>query len=353
VHDGDDCIAAVSTCEMLSAPKDGVLKTSGHDSESTPGVSAQLTCKEGMFPKGAVKTICLSTGEWSDELGACTECTLKGCEVCSTEKTCSKCNAESLLLDNGTCGSIPKSCADLYAQGKRKNGIYRLTSGDAKQTYKQHCILEDTDHYTGGWTRFVRVEPGCESLNAFDNDCARGYTKSRTGCWEFDGKIMAQASDKQVMAVGQGDLKRKYIAKLPASSGQDFVEMLTGDRGGMPEWYEWSKKSFVQGEGGNCNTNDHTQWNCVPQTGLHVHYASRSCLNDGGAPAPRTMYCDRCTNNEDWWLGFSAMGQSDAENLGRFVSCDGECGWDDTITRDGIRGDQHGAKRTAAWLYYK
>lgn len=33
----------------------------------------------------------------------------------------------------------------------------------------------------------------CESLNAFDNDCARGYTKSRTGCWEFDGKIMAQA----------------------------------------------------------------------------------------------------------------------------------------------------------------
>eukprot|EP00729_Bicosta_minor_P006633 gene6633-23142_t len=191
--------------------------------ESTPGVSAHLTCKEGMFPKGAVKTICLSTGEWSDKLGACTECTLKGCEVCSTEKTCSKCNAESLLLDNGTCGSIPKSCADLYAQGKRKNGIYRLTSGDAKQTYKQHCILEDTDHYTGGWTRFVRVEPGCESLNAFDNDCARGYTKSRTGCWEFDGKIMAQASDKQVMAVGQ------------ASSGQDFVEMLTGDRGGMPE----------------------------------------------------------------------------------------------------------------------
>lgn len=126
----------------------------------------------------------LSTGEWSDKLGACTECTLKGCEVCSTEKTCSKCNAESLLLDNGTCGSIPKSCADLYAQGKRKNGIYRLTSGDAKQTYKQHCILEDTDHYTGGWTRFVRVEPGY----AFD-DAYYFCFYSSWAAWWWDERI--------------------------------------------------------------------------------------------------------------------------------------------------------------------
>ena len=77
-----------------------------------------------------------------------------------------------------------------------------------------------------------------------------------------------------------------------------------------------------------------------------------TCVCNSDIMTPR-RYCDRCTNNEDWWLGFSAMGQSDAENLGRFVSCDGECGWDDTFTRDGNRGDQHGAKRTAAWLYYK
>ena len=286
----------------------------------------------------------------------CTECTLEGCALCSTDQTCGECNEGYMLSDeDNTCKVYPKSCADLYSQGGRENGIYALTTSDLKQTYKQHCILEDTDHYTGGWTRFVRVEPGCESLNAFDDDCSRGYTKSRTGCWEFDDRIMSQASDRQVMAVGQGQLKRQYIAKLPANTGQDFVGMLTGDVGGTPQWYEWSTKTFVQGEGGKCNTNDHTQWNCAPKVGLYVHYSTRSCKNDGGAPARKTMYCELCSNNEDWWIGFSAMGRSDAENLGRFVQCDGECGWDGSVAgpKNNIRGDGLGSKRTAAWFYYK
>ena len=58
MHDGDDCIASTSTCEKLAAPKDGELKTTGHDSESTPGVTAHLNCKEGTFAKGAAKITC-------------------------------------------------------------------------------------------------------------------------------------------------------------------------------------------------------------------------------------------------------------------------------------------------------
>jgi hypothetical protein len=136
-------------------------------------------------------------------------------------------------------------------------------------------------------------------------------------------------------------------------SGQDFVELLTADRAATPQWYEWEQKRWVNGEGalenGGCNVNDHSQWNCVPKVGLHSHYATRNCLNNGGGRTPAVMYCGQCTNNEDWYTSFSAVGDDD-RNLERFVL---NGNWDGTTNKHGIRGDGHGTKRTSQWLYYK
>jgi hypothetical protein len=131
-HNGEDCVPLIPTCVELSTPSKGTLVTSGHSSESTPGVSAMLTCDEGTYPDGAAKVTCLSTGEWSAGLATCARCALDNCIACSSKTECKVggCKAGFKLDTDSNCVPEMKSCKDYYDKGAREDGIYTLTSDD-------------------------------------------------------------------------------------------------------------------------------------------------------------------------------------------------------------------------------
>jgi hypothetical protein len=134
--------------------------------------------------------------------------------------------------------------------------------------------------FGGGWTRFGRVRGGeCSGASIKGIECEREFTQVGGQCWVFHGPSMQKSKLQLLMYEPQGSNRIQWVDFRPAIAAggeQKFVDAVTGDYGLNPNWYDWNTGSWRTGQGGPCNNNDHSQFNCEPEVGVRMHYGSHS-----------------------------------------------------------------------------
>jgi hypothetical protein len=134
----------------------------------------------------------------------------------------------------------------------------------------------------------------------------------------------------QLMAREVNAPHKTFLIEWPDTcSGEKFFKIVTGDFKGdtacFPKMYDFSSNGWVQSGDGWCNTNSHSQFNCVGQAyggnswpngakGLRFHWGSRETNNDGGS----------CQQIYDWWTGWTSGYGSDSGLVDNFDSWSGK-----------------------------
>merc|ERR1712070_170421 len=117
-----------------------------------------------------------------------------------------------------------------------------------------------------------------------------------------------------------------------ACTGEKFFKIVTGDYKGdtacTPKAYDFSTNAWGPSGDGWCNTNSHTQFNCVAESyasngwasgakGLRFHWGTRETANDGGS---------QVTGAWAWWTGWTSSYGSNSDIVDNFDSWDGTSG---------------------------
>lgn len=170
------------------------------------------------------------------------------------------------------------------------------------EPYTTYCNMTDEG---GGWTRVITLTTPAAftSLDSVPN--AQEFVNNGTFLFS---KTQLKASNREVLIVETVAPFRmhKYDFKLGTNpTGEDFVGTLMGDRAANVAVWNWTTGAWVSGGNGNCNTNNHSQWNCTPPNGVRFHYSTRNWAADGGSSV---------ATGWDWFTGY-ATGYGDVAAL--------------------------------------
>lgn len=171
------------------------------------------------------------------------------------------------------------SCADILNQGASMgDGMYWIYPNEV-DLYEVFCDMTTDD---GGWTRILRINPSETYYPITSVPNAQEFVDS--GSWIFS-KTMLKNSNREVMykEVSSPYRRHRYDFKQGSNlQGEDFVGAVTGDKGGAVGVWNYNTSSWQLATDGQCNNNNHTQWNCEPPTGVRFHHASRDWMGNGG-----------------------------------------------------------------------
>uniref|UniRef100_A0A8D0L8A8 Fibrinogen like 2 n=1 Tax=Sphenodon punctatus TaxID=8508 RepID=A0A8D0L8A8_SPHPU len=81
---------------------------------------------------------------------------------------------------------IQRDCADHFAAGRRKNGIYRIQPDPKNNTFEAYCDMESMG---GGWTVLQNRQDGSTSFNRTWNDYKNGFGNLSREFWLGNDKI--------------------------------------------------------------------------------------------------------------------------------------------------------------------
>jgi len=148
----------------------------------------------------------------------------------------------------------------------------------------------------GGWTRILLIDPG-GAYNHIDG-VPNSQEYVNNGSWVFS-KTLLKNGNRELMyreIGGAGRLHRYDFAQGSNVQGEDFVGAVTGDLGAEPAVWNFQTSNWQLAGDGQCNNNNHSQWNCVPTSGVRFHHATRDWSNDGGSCATSVCFTGYSTS---------------------------------------------------------
>jgi hypothetical protein len=182
----------------------------------------------------------------------------------------------------GTQDKPGLSCADILTKmPSATSGLYWLDpdGNGGVAAYQGYCEMTLEG---GGWTRVLQLKGAQDkSLGGVPN--SQEYVDN--GTWQFS-KTMLKASNREVLVVETVSPFRMHLYDFKQYTnpiGEDFVGTIAGDRAATVAVWNWTKKAWQSSGAGNCNSNNHSQWNCTPANGVRFHYATRDWTGDGGS----------------------------------------------------------------------
>ena len=173
----------------------------------------------------------------------------------------------------------------------------------------------------GGWTKFATIQSRSVMAGAgwFGTQFCElpEWQEWVDTCdgeeWIFSREMMINYG-KQVMVREVAAPHKTFLLDFSKCTGEEFFQSVTGDYKGAggqgnchPDYFDFTANKWVAGADGWCNTNSHTQFNCVAQgyssnawpassKGLRFHWGTRETNGDGGA----------CYQIWDWWTGWAS-----------------------------------------------
>lgn len=175
------------------------------------------------------------------------------------------------------------ACQDLLAQRPNvQDGLYWIDPDGLAGTapFQVDCLMSVEG---GGWTRILFINPTAGYNHIGNVPNSQEYVNN--GSWVFS-KTLLKNGNREVMyreVGGAGRLHRYDFSQGSNEAGEDFVGVVTGDRGATPAAWNFQTNSWQVISNGHCNSNNHTQWNCTPSTGVRFHHGSRDWSGNGGS----------------------------------------------------------------------
>ncbi|XP_069765826.1 fibrinogen-like 2a isoform X2 [Narcine bancroftii] len=90
---------------------------------------------------------------------------------------------------------VPQDCSDLYKQGNRKSGIYKLAQ-DLCKSFRAYCDMETQE---GGWTVLQSRKDGSVDFNRTWDDYKNGFGNLSTEFWLGNDKIHSLTKFKKMI----------------------------------------------------------------------------------------------------------------------------------------------------------
>lgn len=198
-------------------------------------------------------------------------------------------------------GTAGRSCEDYrrppggYAYtGLTGDGTYRVDPDGpgAIAAYDVLCLM--TEH-GGGWTRILNIAPGISTGSM--TSVPKSRERVNLGDWNYSNDLLRDSGQEVLIRENEAPYRthRYRFDAFCTVSDELFIGMLTGDHSstctGVWNWVDqvWASHAVsttTTYNGGRCNTNNHTQWNCVPANGVRFHWGTRDYNGDGGQNAP-------------------------------------------------------------------
>jgi len=197
----------------------------------------------------------------------------------------------------GGC-AIGVSCDDVLSKGlDAGDGLYTLDPDGFGTGIGPADYWCDMDSYGGGWTRFVTM-PNSASYTGLQG-VATTETYVDNGTFQFSTDMMKASNREVLMLETVGPFRaHMYDFKMGTNvAGDNFVGALTGDVHATVGIYNFATSTYVVTATAGCNTNNHSQWNCIPNPGVRWHYATRDWMGDGGSYSNTTW---------SWFTGYNS-----------------------------------------------
>ena len=157
----------------------------------------------------------------------------------------------------------------------------------------------------GGWTRILRLT----SAGAYNTISSVPNSQEfvNNGSWLFSKTLLKNSNREAMYKESVAPYRRhRYDFKQYSNlSGEDFVGAITGDKGGEVAVWNYVTGTWQASGNGQCNNNNHGQWNCTPPTGVRFHHATREWTGDGGSNSP----------SDEWWFTGYNTGYGDYSQL--------------------------------------
>ena len=200
-------------------------------------------------------------------------------------------------MDGSSYATAGKSCREIKRglPSKAGDGKYWLLEPTTNKPFEGFC---DMSTEGGGWTRFGSIAEPKKDLAICDQPPAAPFVEK--GMFQFSrAMIMSHDTQKRVLVKETVAPYRQHMYDFGdiCPGPEDFLAMITGDRGGDVKVWDWTESKWVANGEGRCNSDGHTQWNCSPKSGVRFHYPTRPFVQPAGG---------ECHDKEwDWFTGYS------------------------------------------------
>uniref|UniRef100_A0A8C8RYA6 Fibrinogen like 2 n=1 Tax=Pelusios castaneus TaxID=367368 RepID=A0A8C8RYA6_9SAUR len=113
------------------------------------------------------------------------------------DRCSSKCPVMQSIQSSPVTQLVQRDCADHYAAGNKRNGIYRVIPDPKNNSFEVYCDMESMG---GGWTVLQMRQDGSINFNRTWNDYKNGFGNLSTEFWLGNDKIhlLTKSKDMQL-----------------------------------------------------------------------------------------------------------------------------------------------------------